>query len=102
MYPTRLYREQHTRIRALCAPLATAGRASASSAEIRSALAKLAGIVKLHLRDEDMQLYPRLFKHEDRAVRDVATTFRATMGSLAEDFRSFYERWIAPDTLELH
>jgi hemerythrin-like domain-containing protein len=100
MHSTRLYREQHTRIRALCAPLLDAGRASASSAELRSALAKLAGTVKIHLRDEDNELYPRLLCHENREVREIALAFQTAMGGLAQDFLTFYNRWVVGGIIE--
>jgi hypothetical protein len=100
MVSTRLYREQHTRIRALCRPLLDPKRTSASPPALRAALAKLAGSVKLHLRDEDGRFYPRLLRDADDAVRSMAAAFQASMGNLAVDFAQYYEKWVRPDAID--
>lgn len=100
MHSTRLYREQHSRIVTLCQPLLAESRTGESSAFLRSALAKLAGAVKVHLRDEDNRLYPRLMAHEDVAIRELATNFQTTMGGLAADFVEYYDAWVVPGAID--
>lgn len=100
MFRTRLYREQHGRIRALARPLQSQGGSELSAAELRAALAKLAGAVKVHLRDEDANFYPVLSVSDDVDVRDTAIAFRTSMGGLAAAFNSFYERWVKPGAIE--
>lgn len=100
MFRTRLYREQHGRIRALTRPLLSQNSGELSAAELRASLAKLAGAVKVHLRDEDANFYPVLSVSDDAGVRDTAIAFRTSMGGLAAAFNAFYERWVKPGAIE--
>jgi hypothetical protein len=97
---TRLYREQHGRIRQLAAGLQAAASAQAPAADLRMELARFSGAVKIQLMVEDEGLYPRLLEHADPAVRDKATAFQQSMGSLAGTFLAFYERWVKTGAIE--
>ncbi len=87
---TKLYREQHGRLREHVAKMLPA----ADPAEKRTLLAQLAGQVKMHLKAEDDSLYPRLLAHGDPAVRVKAAELQRSMGMLAGSFTGFYEKWI--------
>jgi hypothetical protein len=100
MYRTRLYREQHGRIRQLLQPLVSPSRDAVPATILRTALAKVAGAVKMHLRDEDHDLYPALLTSESPDVRATATEFRETTGGLASSFSAFYEKWIRPGAID--
>jgi hypothetical protein len=56
--------------------------------------------VKLHLRDEDHELYPRLLRHDDERVRGIASSFQMEMGGLAGEFTKFYGEWIAAHAID--
>ncbi len=87
---TKLYRDQHGRLRELAGKMLSA----TTEAEHRALLAQLAGQVKMHLKGEDDVLYPRLLAHEDAAVRTKAKQLQQSMGELATVFQSFYATWI--------
>jgi hypothetical protein len=97
---TRLYREQHGRIRQLAAGLQRAASAPTPATDLRMELARFSGAVKMHLLGEDEGLYPRLLGHADPAVRAKADAFQQSMGSLAAAFLAFYARWIKPGATE--
>lgn len=59
----------------------------------RSNIAKLAGILKIHLAMEDSALYPRMLAHPEAAVRETAAEYQRSMGQLAPAFEAFYEKW---------
>lgn len=90
---TKTYREQHGRLRQILNDLKTGDRQNAPESEMRSHLARLSGLVKIHLTNEDEGLYPRLFAHQNDAVRKKAAQFQQTMGSLAKAFTDFYGKW---------
>lgn len=90
---TQIYREQHGRIRQLVREIVAMEASGASELEIRSALGRLTGTVKIHLAGEDSTLYPRLLSHGDAAVRGAAKQFQETMGGLAGAYLAFNEKW---------
>jgi hypothetical protein len=92
---TRLYRDQHERLRAHVAKMFDA----TTDAERKTLLAQLAGSVKMHLKAEDDSLYPRLLAHHDAAVRHKAAELQRSMGDLAGAFDAFYARWIKPGAI---
>jgi hypothetical protein len=92
---TRLYRDQHDRLRAHVAKMFDAK----TDSESKTLLAQLAGSVKMHLKAEDDSLYPRLLAHHDAAVRRKAAELQRSMGDLAGAFDAFYARWIKPGAI---
>jgi hypothetical protein len=92
---TRLYREQHDRLRIHAAKML----AATTSDEHRTLLAQLAGSVKMHLKGEDDGLYPHLLAHRDPAVRRKAAELQRSMGDLAASFDAFYAQWIKPGAI---
>ncbi len=87
---TRLYRDQHDRLRSHVMKMFEASTVS----EHKTLLAQLAGSVKMHLKAEDDSLYPRLLAHADPAVRSKAAELQRSMGNLAAAFDAFYARWV--------
>lgn len=59
----------------------------------RSGIAKLAGILKIHLAMEDKALYPQMLAHSDAMIRQTASEYQQSMGQLAPVFEAFYEKW---------
>lgn len=90
---TSIYREQHGRIRQIVREIAAMESAGAADLEIRTALGRLSGTVKIHLAGEDASLYPRLFSHPDAAVRTKAKNFHDSMGGLTAAYVAFAGRW---------
>lgn len=56
-------------------------------------LAKLIGLLRIHLAYEDTQLYPRLAACADPAVAELARSYMVEMGSLAPAIERFASRW---------
>jgi len=59
----------------------------------RKLLAKLAGLVTLHLAMEDQSLYPELKSCQDTTVRATAEFFSKEMGKLATEFTQYLQSW---------
>ena len=58
--------------------------------ELRS---KIASTLIAHLKTEDWELYPELFRNEDATVSATARRFNDEMGGLASDFSVYSSRW---------
>jgi hemerythrin-like domain-containing protein len=71
----------------------------ASAVEITMMLARLTGILRIHLALEDEILYPALRKSPDRAVAEIGERYWREMGGLADTFLNFVDRWKRADTL---
>lgn len=89
---TKVYRQQHGEMRRL---LDEAGHKllPLDPEGCRSALARLSGVLKIHLAMEDKALYPRMLTHGDARVRETAGQYQESMGRLAPAFHAFYEKW---------
>ena len=57
--------------------------------ELTKNVAKLAGVLSVHLAAEDKYLYPSLMKSEDATVRECAKRFADDMGDLSKDFNAY-------------
>jgi hypothetical protein len=67
---------------------------SDSTAErLRMLLAKLAGLVNLHLAMEDRALYPQLLAHADAEIAETARRFNDEMGAVAASFVAYIKAW---------
>lgn len=102
MSGTGPYRQQHAdlirRAAALTARL-DPGSLAEDPARVHGTLDGLAAALRLHLVQEDAELYPRLLRHPDRGVRDLARTFQEEMGRIHGDFEAFLGRWPSPGAL---
>lgn len=71
----------------------TAASAELHAEEVSSTIARLAGLISVHLAAEDKFLYPNLAKSEDETVRTTAQRFEQEMGGLASAFKSFADSY---------
>jgi hemerythrin-like domain-containing protein len=103
MTHTTNLRRQHDVILALADDLVAAQESLATSAEAAGAatrLAKLTGVLQLHLAAEDRALYPRLRASSDAAVADTARRFMREMGGLAQVYGEFEARWRSASAIQ--
>jgi hypothetical protein len=66
---------------------------SKAAESISMQLARLAGLVNLHLAMEDKALYPALLAHSDATVAATARRFSDEMGSVAAAFVAYIKTW---------
>jgi len=98
MHRTETLRRQHDSASALAATLVgqiEAYRGSTDAAPIALTVAKLLGLLRIHLALEDKLLYPSMIASADTQAAAVARTFASEMGSLAESVGAFGERWLS-------
>lgn len=68
-------------------------RGSEDAFAIALQLAKLFGLLRMHLAHEDTELYPSLATSANPEVAELARAYMMEMGSLAESFEQFALRW---------
>jgi hypothetical protein len=56
-------------------------------------LNKLVGLLRIHLAQEDVELYPALFASRDGAVARLARCYATEMGGLASELEIFAQHW---------
>lgn len=71
----------------------------AAAVEITLMMARLTGILRIHLALEDEILYPALRKSSDPRTAEIGERYWREMGGLADIFLDFVERWKRADTL---
>jgi iron-sulfur cluster repair protein YtfE (RIC family) len=93
---TDSYRKQHVeiadlvkRIEALLDPQ----RLTAEAGAARALLSNLFGKLSVHLTMEDNALYPRLEKHADGQIRDLAKRFKDEMAGVRPQVEAFGQKW---------
>ena len=91
---TKLYRSQHRELLRLAERVPVEGRMP-TGFEVGLALARLKGVLGVHLRMEDDVLYPAMLAHPSADVREKAAKYQQEMGSLSATFGAFYEKWAA-------
>ena len=97
MNVTKQLRAQHVQIAELINDIngsLKVGWVSENSDKLRSQLAKLSGVLKIHLLMEDDHLYPLLMKSIDDDIAATAKRFKEEMGSLSDTFKGYSERWL--------
>lgn len=72
----------------------TAEQVRENAFAISGLLAKLSGIIKIHLSSEDKYVYPVLSKHQDSAIRHTAEVFVLEMGELAKAFEAYKTKFL--------
>ena len=70
-----------------------------AAVEITLMLARLTGILRIHLALEDEILYPALRNAPDPRIAEMAERFWQDMGGLADAFLDFVDRWKRADAL---
>lgn len=91
---TKLYRAQHLELARLAERIPSEG-ALPNAFEVALALARLKGVLGVHLKMEDDVLYPAMLVHPASEVREKAAKYQREMGALSATFTSFYEKWAA-------
>lgn len=71
----------------------------AAAVEITLMLARLTGILRIHLALEDEILYPALRKSGDPHIAETGERSWREMGGLADTFLDFVDRWKRADAL---
>jgi len=56
-------------------------------------LTRLVGLLRIHLAQEDVQLYPSLIASEDPEVAKLARIYAEEMGGLATELEIFAQHW---------
>lgn len=72
------------------------GNLDNNAKEISYNLNTLSGKLKIHLLSEDKFLYPQLMNSSKEDVWNTAHAFNYEMGSVAESFASFVQRYNVP------
>lgn len=70
-----------------------------SAVEITLMMARLTGILRIHLALEDEILYPALRNASDPHIAQMAERYWQDMGGLADTFLDFVDRWKRADML---
>lgn len=65
------------------------GSANMDTAEAALHISRLAGLLKIHLLEEDRFLYPSLLNNPDNEIREMTNNYIAEMGNLAEEYTEF-------------
>lgn len=94
---THRFRSQHSeiativqRIEAILASPNWSPRAQ----EIRQGFSELSAKLRIHLALEDDVLYPRLARHDDGKVRDMAVRYQTEMGGIREAYEAYLSTWV--------
>lgn len=69
------------------------GALSMDRAEAALHISKLAGLLKIHLMDEDKFLYPDLLKSSDRQIKEMTNQYMNEMGNLAENYTEYKNKY---------
>lgn len=96
---TKMYRSQHEEIGKLAAAIPMEGPLP-RPLDIQLALGRLKGLLNVHLKLEDENLYPAMMRHPSDLVRAKAAKYQREMGSLAGAFADFYVTWTEPGAIE--
>ncbi|HVY49565.1 MAG TPA: hemerythrin domain-containing protein [Minicystis sp.] len=102
MSATANFVRQHEELFALgseLAPRLTVERVAAEAPEIRRALARFAGKLRVHARMENEALYPRLLVHGDPEVRRRAQALFDELGPIYAGFDAYLARWPTAEAL---
>ena len=103
MTRTQMLRRQHDAAELIAAEILEALDGPASSANayaISLKLAKLHGLLRIHLAQEDHSLYPAMIASDDAAASLAATAFKAEMGGLSNTFAAYVDRWATSTVIE--
>ena len=96
MHPLTELRDQHDA--AMCMAERLLGmvddyRGPADALPIALQVGRLVGLLRVHLAQEDVQLYPKLIASGDREIAKLALAYVAEMGGLANELELFARHW---------
>lgn len=64
-----------------------------NAAQLAKSISRLAGMLKIHLGNEDRFLYPVMKESTDVTLQKKASDFQDEMGGLSEEFMSFKDNY---------
>lgn len=64
-----------------------------NAASIAKLISRLAGMLKIHLGNEDRYLYPAMKNSSDLELQKKASKFQHEMGNLSEEFMKFKDKY---------
>jgi len=64
-----------------------------------SAIAKLSGVLGIHLAMEDKHLYPKAIASDDQSLVALATRFQTEMGGIGDAFKQYKTQWMSADKI---
>lgn len=67
---------------------------STEAQAIRQAFSELSAKLRIHLALEDDVLYPRLARHSDQKIRDMAVSYQTEMGGIRQAYEGFLTQWV--------
>ena len=103
MSTTDRFREQHNQLLMSTKEMSSHLKADqlATNAEtVCQSLAKLAGLLSVHLSMEDKVLYPKLLNHPDTGMRATTNKFINEMGTVKEVFTDYVKKWQNPTSIQ--
>ncbi len=71
-----------------------------NSHNVRKLIAKLAGIVKVHLVLEDNSLYPLLANNDNTELREISAQFMDEMGDISKSFTDYLKQWSTASSIK--
>ncbi len=98
---TAIYRKQHAELERIVGVIASL-LADGEAQDLRINLAKLSGVLRVHLTIEDKSMYPIMLASASPEVRDTAAEYQRTMGDLLVTFNTYYAKWIETGAIEAH
>lgn len=69
------------------------GSTGINLSEIALHISKLAGLLKIHLLEEDQFLYPNLLHSPDEEIKNMVNQYIQEMGHLAEEYTGFKNKY---------
>lgn len=69
------------------------GSSSVNVAETALHISRLAGLLKMHLLEEDQFLYPGLLECQDNEIENMAGLYMSEMGNLASEYIEFKNKY---------
>ncbi|NLT95990.1 MAG: hemerythrin domain-containing protein [Clostridia bacterium] len=103
MEKTLRFRKQHEEITQLAENLSSFLKPERLRTEAKTArliLAKLAGVLNIHLAAEDNVLYPNLLNSDDEQIKVMAQKYIAEMSALKNSFNEYLKKWPSPLSLQ--
>ncbi|MFY8106823.1 MAG: hemerythrin domain-containing protein [Elstera sp.] len=94
---THRFRTQHSEIADIVSKIETllaSADWSPRAGEIRQGFSELSAKLRIHLALEDDVLYPRLARHGESSVRDLAVRYQTEMGGIREAYEDFLKQWV--------
>jgi hypothetical protein len=96
MVRTELLHQQHDDALAMAdrlMDLVTSHKSGGGAVAILMQLNRLIGLLRIHLAQEDIELYPALMESDDPAVAKKAKAYVEEMGGLAAELEIFARHW---------